>query len=599
MGRPRSTNLWRLTPLIALTTAIALLIGGILIVYSGERSYRAQKADETEVEARILAATVGAALSFDDKKAAQTYVQALDANPEVEVAAVYDASGGLFAAYRRTAAANVPSAAPPPGVVLEGDRRISSTTTVARGTSPPVGRVYVRAVLEPVIYRYERYAIVGLLIVMAALLTAVLGVAHSALARINRELGASNQSLQAEIGEREKAQAALRQAQKMEAIGQLTGGVAHDFNNILQVILGNLGTVESRLRQGSLDPQRLRRLIETAIRAADRAAVLTAQLLAFSRRQPLQPKPLDPNKLLAGMSDLLNRTLGEGIEVETVLGARLWQVLADANQLENAILNLAVNARDAMPNGGKLTIETANILLDEAYAAREEDVKAGQYVLIAVSDTGTGMPPDIIGKAFDPFFTTKDVGRGTGLGLSQVYGFLKQSSGHAKIYSEAGEGTTVKLYFPRLLTDAALREHGTASDTPPARGREVILVVEDEPDVRGFVVEMLRELGYAILAAEDGQAALRVLKTRDDIRLLFTDVGLPGGLNGRQLADEAKRRRPDIKVLFTTGYARNAIVHQGRLDPGVELINKPFTYAALAKRVREVLDEGPGSGRDA
>jgi signal transduction histidine kinase len=587
---------WRLTPLIALTTAIALLIGGILIVYSGERSYRAQKADETEVEARILAETVGAALTFDDKKAANAYVQALDANPEIEVAAIYDATGGLFAFYRREREANVPSVAPPTGFTFEGDRRISATTMVAPGTSSPVGRVYIRAMLEPVAYRYERYAVIGLLIVMAALLTAVLGVAQSALARTNRELAAANESLQAEIGEREKAQAALRQAQKMEAIGQLTGGVAHDFNNILQVILGNLSTVESRLQQGNPNPQRLRRLIETAIRAADRAAVLTSQLLAFSRRQPLQPKSLDVNKLLAGMSDLLNRTLGEGVEVETVLGARLWQVLADANQLENAILNLAVNARDAMPSGGKLTIETANTLLDEAYAASEEDVKAGQYVLIAVSDTGAGMPPDVIDKAFDPFFTTKDVGQGTGLGLSQVYGFLKQSSGHAKIYSEPGEGTTVKLYFPRLVTDPASRDSDMAIDGPPARGQEVVLVVEDEPDVRNLVVAMLRELGYAVLEAADGHAALRLLKTREDIGLLFTDVGLPSGLNGRQLADQAKRHHPRIKVLFTTGYARNAIVHQGRLDPGVELISKPFTYAALAKRVRDVLDGGSAGG---
>ena len=530
-----------------------------------------------------------AALIFDDRGAAQGYVGALDANPEIEAAAVYDANGQIFAIYRRLSALRVPAPAPELGTVLADDR-LGITVPVMQDKAV-LGRVYVRAVLEPLTTRYERYAVIGLLVVMAALVTAVLGITQAALSRSYGELSEANAELEAQIAGREKAEEALRQAQKMEAIGQLTGGVAHDFNNILQVVLGNLGNVERHLqRGGEIDPRAVDRGVKAAIRASERAAVLIGQLLAFSRRQPLAPKPLDINRLLGGMADLLHRTLGERVEVETILGARLWQTLADANQLESAILNLAVNARDAMQEGGKLTIETANTYLDEAYAAFEEDVRAGQFVVLAVSDTGTGMTPEVIAKAFDPFFTTKDIGQGTGLGLSQVYGFIKQSGGHAKIYSEAGEGTTIKLYLPRLLTAGATDEAEPAVRSALRGGAEVILVVEDEADVRGFVVDMLRELGYEIVEAGDGQTALSALDQRPDIQMLFTDVGLPGSFNGRQLADEAARRRPDLKVLYTTGYARNAIVHQGRLDPGVELLNKPFTYAALAARVRAVLD---------
>ena len=588
-GQRSLGRLWKSAPLIAGATAILLLIIGVLVVYSGEASYRREKIEEVDVQARVLASTVVAALTFDDRDAAQNYVNALDVNSEIEAAAIYDAGGQPFAIYRRAPPLSVPAPAPALGVMHQDDR-ISVTTAVTQGPAQ-VGRVYVRAVLEPLTSRYERYAVIGLLVVMAALVTAVLGITQSALSRSYGELAEANVALEAQIAEREKVEEALRQAQKMEAIGQLTGGVAHDFNNILQVVLGNLGNIERQLQRGpSPDPQRLDRGVKAAIRAGERAAVLTGQLLAFSRRQPLAPKPLDVNRLIGGMSDLLHRTLGEAIEVETVLGGRLWQILADANQLESAILNLAVNARDAMPSGGKLTIETANAYLDEAYAATEEDVRAGQFVVVAVSDTGTGMSPEIIRKAFDPFFTTKDVGQGTGLGLSQVYGFIKQSGGHAKIYSEVGDGTTIKLYLPRLLGANAVEETVAVTRSAMPGGAEVILVVEDEADVRSFVTDMLRELGYEVIEAADGATALGAIETRPDIRLLFTDVGLPGSFNGRQLAEEASRRRPDLKILYTSGYARNAIVHQGRLDPGVELINKPFTYAALAARIRAVLD---------
>jgi signal transduction histidine kinase len=588
MATPNAiAKLWRLTPLIAIATAIALLISGLMIVYYGESTYRAERANDTEVQAQILSATVVAALTFNDRPAAKIYAYALSANPQIEAAAVYDAMGELFAVYRRNEKLRVPAGPPETPLAVNGDN-IAVTMPVAKDRSL-VGYVYVRTLLEPLSRRYQRYAVIALLVIMAALVTAVLGIAQSALARTNRELASSNTRLQSEIAERVKAEEALRQAQKMEAIGQLTGGVAHDFNNILQVILGNLGTVETRLQSGGIDAGVLNRSVKTAIRAADRAATLTAQLLAFSRRQPLSPQTIDANRLVTGMSEMLHRSLGETIEIETVLGARLWQTMADPNQLESAILNLAVNARDAMPSGGKLTIETANIRLDEAYADMEEDVTAGQYVMIAVSDTGAGMPPEVVKKAFDPFFTTKEIGKGTGLGLSQVYGFIKQSGGHAKIYSEPGEGTTIKLYLPRLIS-AAVEEGGPAIEPPPP-GTELVLVVEDEPDVRSFVVDMLHDLGYRVLDAANAHAALQILDRRNDISLLFTDVGLPGGVNGRQLAEQAKRRHPEIKILYTTGYARNAIVHQGRLDPGVELINKPFTYAALAARLREVLEK--------
>jgi CheY-like chemotaxis protein len=329
------------------------------------------------------------------------------------------------------------------------------------------------------------------------------------------------------------------------------------------------------------------------MQGARRAATLTQRLLAFSRRQALDPKPIDPNQLVQGMSELLRRTLGETVVLETVLAGGLWRTTADPNQLENAVLNLAVNARDAMPNGGKLTIETANSKLDEHYVeGLAEPVPPGQYVLIAVSDTGTGMDKATMDRVFEPFFTTKEAGKGTGLGLSQVYGFVRQSNGHARIYSELGEGTAVKIYLPRLLGTDNGPVAAPSGTTTATRGEgETILVVEDEHDLRHFTTETLRELGYVVLEAPDGHAALDIVNRHPEIALLFTDVVLGGGMNGRALADEVRRRRSNVRVLFTTGYTSNAIVHHGRLDRGVHLIGKPFTYAELATKVRSVLDQ--------
>jgi len=387
-----------------------------------------------------------------------------------------------------------------------------------------------------------------------------------------------------------RTQEQLAQSQKMEGIGQLTGGVAHDFNNLLTIIIGNLETIQRQLGNGNADSARLARSADLAMRGARRAEALTQRMLAFSRQQPLDPRSVDIGRLVTSTSDLLRRTLGETVTVETVLAGGVWRTFVDPNQLEVALINLAVNARDAMPQGGKLTIETANVYLDDRYAAGEAEVLPGQYVMLAVSDTGTGMTHEVLTRAFEPFFTTKDVGHGTGLGLSQVYGFVKQSGGHAKIYSEVGEGTTVKLYLPRLHAEGAAETEEAPATMAGSAGTETILVVEDDADVRSYTSETLRELGYSVVEATNGATALRALDDNPDIDLVFTDIGLPGGMNGRKLADAVREKRQGLKVLFTTGYARNAIVHDGRLDPGVDLITKPFTQAALAARLRDILD---------
>jgi PAS domain S-box-containing protein len=406
-------------------------------------------------------------------------------------------------------------------------------------------------------------------------------------AKITRDITERHQAMLA----LEQTRAALAQAQKMETVGQLTGGVAHDFNNLLTAIMGGADLLARRIV--GLD-ETSRRVLTGITEAAQRGAALVQRLLAFSRKQALRPEVTDANRLLAGMSELLRRTLGEQIKVETVLAGGLWYTFVDRNQLENAILNLAVNARDAMPGGGRLTLETGNTMLDESYAAANPEATAGQFVLIAVSDTGDGMSAEVRQRAFEPFFTTKAEGAGTGLGLSQVYGFVKQSGGHVKIYSEEGTGTTVKIYLPRRIeADAAGPDDGLRYAAAPG-GTETVLVVEDHEDVRVYAAGALAHLGYRVLEAADAASGLKVLAAHTDIALLFTDVGLPG-MNGRGLAEAARRKRPGIRVLYTTGYARNAIVHHGILDAGVELLPKPYTVEMLARKLRAVLDAPAGA----
>ena len=387
----------------------------------------------------------------------------------------------------------------------------------------------------------------------------------------------------------QETQEQLAASQKMEAVGQLSGGIAHDFNNLLMIVIGNMETVKRHARESN-NPN-MQRALDNAMRGAHRAASLTQRLLAFSRRQALNPKPLDLNKFVAGSADFLGRSLGEAIEIETVGAAGLWTVEIDSNQLEVALLNLAINARDAMPKGGKLTLEAANAILDREYCQSNPEVTPGQYVMLSVSDTGVGMSKDVLARAFEPFFTTKELGHGTGLGLSQVYGFVKQSGGHLKIYSEVAHGTTVKIYLPRHF--------GTDDDDQLIDGEllgqgengENILIVEDDDDVRAYLTDVLRSLGYGVVNAGNGKLALDLLnQSKIHIALMLTDVVMPG-MTGRELAASATKLRPDLKVLYMTGYSRNAISHHGRLDPQLDVLQKPITQSELATRIRDALDK--------
>jgi PAS domain S-box-containing protein len=394
-----------------------------------------------------------------------------------------------------------------------------------------------------------------------------------------------------DITDRTAMEAQLRQAQKMESIGQLTGGVAHDFNNLLQVIGGSLDLL---LRNGVTD-ERSRRYLRNAVDATVRGAKLANQLLAFARRQTLEPRAIDLGRVIRGMDDLLRRALGEAVEIETIIGGGLWGTYVDPNQVENALLNLAVNARDAMGGRGKLTIEAGNAWLDENYAAQHVEVTPGQYVVVAVSDTGRGMSPEIVERVFEPFYTTKPPGAGTGLGLSMVHGFVKQSGGHIEIYSELERGTTMRIYLPR----STLPEEGTAAGIGGAvlGGTEVILLVEDDDVVRATVTDMLADLGYQVLKARDADAAMTIIESGAPIDLLFTDVIMPGAFGAAELARRARARSPGLQVLFTSGYTDNAIIRSGRLDPGVEFLSKPYAQDELARMLRKLLSAGQADRR--
>jgi PAS domain S-box-containing protein len=405
-------------------------------------------------------------------------------------------------------------------------------------------------------------------------------------AKVTRDL-TERREAQVEL---ERSQQTLFQSQKMEAVGQLTGGLAHDFNNLLTGIVGSLDLMKQRLAQGRINE--LERYITAAQGAASRAATLTHRLLAFSRQQTLEPKAVDANRLVMNMEELVRRTVGPSIEIETVLAAGLWSCFCDPNQLENAILNLCINARDAMPDGGRITIETTNTWVDEVGAVHR-DMARGQYVALCVTDTGTGMAPEVAARAFDPFFTTKAAGKGTGLGLSMIFGFAKQSNGQARIYSEVGQGTTVKIYLPRhhqKPVDESEVENGDR--LPRAGSGEAVLVVDDEPTVRMLVGDTLADLGYHAIEAADAASGLKVLQSDVKIDLLITDVGLPGGMNGKQMADAARHRRPKLKVLFITGYAENAAISNGHLGPGMRVLSKPFPMEKLAASIRSIIENG-------
>jgi len=558
--------------------ACVLLFAGIGLLLYDNRLYREQTLKEITLQTRTLAANQAPSLDFDDLDGTQEYLDALQLNPQIDQAAVYNRAGNLVARYARPDSPDVPQSAPAQGYVIDGDS-ISVVAPVVRNDRS-IGSVYIKAATEPLTRRLPRYGAILLLFTMASLVVGILAIART-------RLTAANAKLLIEMQERNKAEEALRQSQKMEAVGQLTGGIAHDFNNMLAIIMGSLSMLQRQMAKGKTD---VSRYAESAMEGARRAATLTQQLLAFSRRQPLAPVPLNVTNLIFGLSDLMGRTLGEQINLEVINSPGTWQIFADQAQLETAILNLAVNARDAMPDGGKLIIKGANVHLEAMEVGGIEPVPAGDYVVITVTDTGSGMPPDVVAKAFEPFFTTKSVGKGTGLGLSQVYGFVKQSRGHVMIKSEVDKGTTVALYLPRLMATniQATREH---APQPPRDGKsdEIVLVVEDDAKVRDITVTSLRELGYTVRHADGVGSALQTLETQPNVTLLFTDIVMPDG-NGRALANEVKRRWPELKILFTTGYTRDAIVHDGVVDSDVQVLMKPFTFEQLASKVREVLE---------
>jgi signal transduction histidine kinase/CheY-like chemotaxis protein len=425
---------------------------------------------------------------------------------------------------------------------------------------------------------------------------AAIGIDNARLFQAAQQANATlEQRVQERTAELQKTEEALRQSQKMEAVGQLTGGLAHDFNNLLTGISGSLELLQSRMAQGRLTD--LDRYINAAQGASKRAAALTHRLLAFSRRQTLDPKPTDVNELIHGIEELVRRTVGPAITIEVVGAAGLWPALVDPPQLENALLNLCINARDAMPEGGRITIETANKWLDDR-AARDRDLPPGQYLSVCVTDTGTGMAPDVITRAFDPFFTTKPIGQGTGLGLSMIHGFVRQSGGQVRIYSELGQGTTMCLYLPRYYGSAREEaSHVGLSDAPRAEQGETVLIVDDEPSVRMLVSEVLEDLGYTAIEAADGPTGLKIMQSDVRLDLLVTDVGLPGGMNGRQMADAGRALRPGLKVLFITGYAENAVIGNGVLEPGMQLMTKPFVIEVLASRIRQIIEDGGGAAK--
>ncbi|HEV2817492.1 MAG TPA: ATP-binding protein [Allosphingosinicella sp.] len=564
---------WSNAPYAIVAMVALLLLAGIGIILQNEAAYRDFQAQETRVQADILSASVAAALDFGDRQAAQDAVDVIRVNRQVRAVGVYDEEGALIAGHGRD------GAGPPPRFVEPLPPAGTAVTAIVPVTSrgERVGTVYLAADPEPLSRRLTRYLVIGLLVVMAALVVVVLGIGQSALRRANRELeeraGAlvrANAELKVQVAERTKAEDQLRQAHKMQALGQLTGGIAHDFNNLLTVIQGSA----DMLRRPALAEDKRIRYAEAVVQASARAAALTGQLLAFARRQPLRPEIIELNELIRGMTDLLDRTLGERIEVKTILSDKTCAVEADRAQLESALLNIAVNARDAMPEGGVLTIRTATF----------EEGHAGRMIALSVSDSGFGMDEDTLGRAFEPFFTTKATGKGTGLGLSQVYGFASQSGGDVRIDSTPGEGTTVTLLLPCSGLAGRPREAADELAGPESRRSGRILLVEDNEEVGEFAETLLGELGHKVTRVRSGEAALRAALD-DGFDAVFTDVVMPG-MSGLELAEQLAQIRPQLPVILTTGYS-DEIARTGA--GGRPVILKPYRLETLAAAIDQEL----------
>ena len=583
---------WRPWPLAAIAGAVALLIAGVVMGLVSEAGYRSQRLHSTTVQADILAASLAAPLAFDDRKAAQEYVDGLSANTDVQVAGVYNETGELAARFGRDGA-QPPARAPPRRTAYRNGRAEVAVPVVQGGSQ--LGWVYLRTGKDPFYAMLVRHVGVSLLVAMAFLFVVVLGQAQATLSRANveleqraSELSDANRELQIQMEERERAEDALRQSQKMEAIGQLTGGVAHDFNNILMVASSGLDLLDR-----TSDPVRRQSLKDGIRQAVDRGASLTRQLLAISRRTALQPQVIDLKTQVEGMRVLLERSLRENITVAMDLQDGLWPVEVDPSQLEVALLNIAVNARDAMPSGGQITVTARNL------TGIADGELRGDYVELSIADEGLGMPRETLRRIFEPFFTTKGVGKGTGLGLAQVYGFTRASDGDVRVDSEPGKGTRVRLFLPRTAKapSRAVGEGAAPPDFSPSEERHGrVLLVEDEDSVANLVGEMLNELGYDSVRAATAAAALRQLDVETDLLLVFSDMVMPGRMGGMDLAREISRRRPGLPVVLTTGFSEAAT--QAR-EQGFRLLMKPYrieTLGAALAEVRKQARDSAGAG---
>lgn len=557
------------------------------IALLAERSYRAQKINEVTVQAQILASSVTAAMFFDDDVAVAEYVGAQKANPEVLAAAVYSSRGATVATFLRDGAAPLPTAVPTKSMSLGGDRFEVAVPIIQQNTR--LGTAYLRSAGEPLYARFARYSPIALLVLMASLLVSVLAFAQSALTRANRELVETNDKLREQIIETQKAEEALRQSQKMEAIGQLSGGIAHDFNNLLSIILLNLSVLKKKIAGGQHD---VMRHIDHAIEGANRATAVTQRILAFSRRQPLQPHAVDLNDLVRSVMPLIEHSIGALITIETRFLANWW-TQCDPHQMENVVLNLAINSRDAMPRGGRLTIETSNLLIEEPLAGAE-DLAPGYYIRLAVTDTGEGMSDDVRRKAIEPFFTTKPTGQGTGLGLSMIYGYVKQSRGALIIDSVPGEGTKISIILPRegsgVIESHAPPAHADAAVADArieSAVRPTALLVEDETLLRIMAAEEIEEAGFTVIEEGDGAAALELMRSGQKFDILITDVKLPG-VNGFVLAEYGIANRPNLPVIIVTGFASDPIPDQ-LVRAGAKVFYKPYNMDEIIACARQLL----------